>query len=97
MAPWQTSDMVEQDLIISRILLDLYGDTDLRDRLAFRGGTALYKLRLLPPARYSEDIDLVQIRAEPIGETIAHIREVLAPWLGMPKHEVKANAAKLYY
>ncbi len=97
MAPWKTLDMVEQDLIISRMLLDLYGDADLRARLAFRGGTALYKLRLLPPARYSEDIDLVQIHAEPIGDTLDRIRAVLASWLGMPKHEVKANAAKLYY
>lgn len=97
MAPWQTLDMVEQDLIISRMLLDLYGDVDLRARLAFRGGTALYKLYLLPPARYSEDIDLVQIRAEPIGDTLDRIRVILAPWLGIPKHEVKKNAAKLYY
>lgn len=97
MAPWQTLDMIEQDLIISRMLLDLYGDADIRARLAFRGGTALYKLRLLPAARYSEDIDLVQIHAEPIGDTLDRIRATLAPWLGIPKHEVKANAAKLYY
>ena len=38
-----------------------------REALAFRGGTALYKLHLTPPARYSEDIDLVQVAAGPIG------------------------------
>ena len=31
--------------------------------LAFRGGTALYKLHLRPNARYSEDLDLVQVAA----------------------------------
>lgn len=96
-APWQTSDMVEQDMIICRILLDLYSDASLCKQLAFRGGTALHKLCLIPAARYSEDIDLVQIKSEPIGETIDRIRTVLAPWLGMPKHEIKANSAKLYY
>ncbi|MEI7832448.1 MAG: nucleotidyl transferase AbiEii/AbiGii toxin family protein [bacterium] len=96
-APWQTTDMVEQDLIISRILLDLYNDATISEQLAFRGGTALFKLQLHPTARYSEDIDLVQIRTEPIGDTIDQIRKVLAPWLGMPRHEIKTNAAKLYY
>ena len=36
-----------------------------RRSLAFRGGTALYKLYLTPAARYSEDIDLVQVEAGP--------------------------------
>lgn len=40
----------------------------MRDTLAFRGGTALYKLYLKPAARYSEDIDLVQVKAEPAGD-----------------------------
>jgi predicted nucleotidyltransferase component of viral defense system len=97
MAPWQIPDMVEQDLIISRVLIDLYSDTTLRNQLAFRGGTALHKLYLIPPARYSEDIDLVQIHEEPIGETIDRIRHILTPWLGIPKHEIKSNAAKLYF
>ena len=34
-----------------------------RDTLALRGGTALNKLYLVPAARYSEDIDLVQVVA----------------------------------
>src|SRR3989442_11716845 len=37
---------------------------ELHDALAFRGGTALYKLHLKPAARYSDDIDLVQTKAE---------------------------------
>lgn len=46
-----------------------------------RGGTALNKILFARPLRYSEDIDLVQIRAEPIGPTIDAVRRVLA-WLG---------------
>ena len=53
--------------------------------LAFRGGTALYKLYLRPAARYSEDIDLVQINAEPAGAMMDALREVLDPWLGKPQ------------
>ena len=61
--------MVEQDLVISRALVEMYSVPELADLLAFRGGTALYELHLRPPARYSEDIDLVQFQPEPIGET----------------------------
>ena len=41
------------------------------------------KLYLKPQPRYSEDIDLVQVKAEPIKETIYHLRDTLA-WLGEP-------------
>lgn len=61
-APWSADAMVEQDLVISRALVAIYAVPELVDRLAFRGGTALYKLYLRPAARYSEDIDLVQVR-----------------------------------
>jgi hypothetical protein len=43
----------------------------------------LGKLYLKPQPRYSEDIDLVQVKAEPIKETIDHLRAALA-WLGEP-------------
>lgn len=57
--PWTDFAMVEQDLIISRALVDIFSDDFLREQLAFRGGTALHKLYLSPQIRYSEDIDLV--------------------------------------
>ncbi len=65
-APWVDDAQVEQDLVISRVLIDIFSNETLHDALAFRGGTALFKLHL-PAARYSEDIDLVQVRAEPAG------------------------------
>ncbi len=69
--------MVEQDLIINRALVSLYGNKKIRDNLIFRGETALNKIYLKPSARYSEDLDFVQTRAEPIGETIDAIRIAL--------------------
>ena len=80
-APWPNLQQVEQDLIISRSLCDLFSSKHLQDGIAFRGGTAINKLLFDKPLRYSEDIDLVQMRAEPIKETVAEIRHVLS-WLG---------------
>ena len=68
-APWVDNKMIEQDLIICRALVSIYNDPFLSEHLAFRGGTALHKLYLNPQPRYSEDIDLVQVNAEPIKET----------------------------
>ncbi len=80
-APWPDLRQVEQDLIISRALCDLFTAPKLKGKIAFRGGTALSKLLFRQPLRYSEDIDLVQVRPERIGPTIDAIRDALA-WLG---------------
>jgi len=84
-APWVQDSQVEQDLVICRALVGIFTHPALRDSLAFRGGTALYKLHLKPAARYSEDIDLVQVKAEPAGPMMDALREVLDPWLGAPR------------
>ena len=76
-APWQESYQVEQDLIISRILIALFSDGYLKEHLAFRGGTALHKLYLQPAPRYSEDVDLVQIKTGPIKPIMQRIEEVI--------------------
>ena len=75
--PWQTNEQVEQDLVICRALVAIFQDKFLANNLAFRGGTALHKLYLQPQPRYSEDIDLVQITAEPFGPIIDKIKEQL--------------------
>lgn len=75
--PWQTNEQVEQDLVICRALVEIFSDKWLANRLAFRGGTALHKLYLKPQLRYSEDIDLVQVRAEPIKELIQRLQAAL--------------------
>ena len=81
-APWIEDFQVEQDLVISRALAGIFSDPVLAGALAFRGGTALYKLYLTPPARYSEDIDLVQVAPGPAGPLMDALRRVLDPWLG---------------
>jgi predicted nucleotidyltransferase component of viral defense system len=73
--PWADPYFVEQDLVINRCLVSLFQDDFLASRLAFRGGTALHKLYLPPQARYSSDIDLVQLVPEPIGLTLDRLKE----------------------
>jgi len=80
-APWPDLRQVEQDLIICRALCDVFNAPALRGKIALRGGTAINKLLFRQPLRYSEDVDLVQTHAEPIGATIVAIRDALA-WLG---------------
>jgi predicted nucleotidyltransferase component of viral defense system len=77
-APWPENGQVEQDLVIERALVEIFSDPFLNENLAFRGGTALHKLFLKPQARYSEDIDLVQIKTGPIKPVLVKLRECLA-------------------
>ena len=93
-APWPQDVQVEQDLIISRALVAIFGNAALHDALAFRGGTALYKLHL-PAARYSEDIDLVQTKAGLAKPMMDALHEVLNPWLGQPK--TKQNEGRVTF
>ena len=95
-APWRSPRLVEQDLIICRALVSIYSDSFLAEHLAFRGGTALHKLYLSPQPRYSEDIDLVQVQAEPIRETIDHLRDALG-WLGEPVVKQKKHNNTLVF
>lgn len=94
--PWSSPRLVEQDLIICRALVSIYSAPFLKEHLAFRGGTALHKLYLEPQPRYSEDIDLVQVNAEPIKETIDHLREALS-WLGEPVVKQKKHNNTLVF
>lgn len=43
-APWITDAQIEQDLVLSRILIEIFSDPFVRKELSFRGGTALHKL-----------------------------------------------------
>lgn len=88
--------MVEQDLVISRALISIYNDDYLSQNLAFRGGTALNKLYLKSPARYSEDIDLTQIHSGPIGPIQQKIMDALS-WLGNSKSKLTERSLKLVF
>lgn len=96
-SPWISDHQVEQDLIICRAIVEMFQVPEIGRRLAFRGGTALYKLHLRPPARFSEDIDLVQMASEPVGDTLDALRAVLDPWLGQPRRAFKEGRVNLAY
>lgn len=96
-AAWVQDFQVEQDLVISRALVEIFSHPPLHDALAFRGGTALYKLHLTPPARYSEDIDLVQTKPEPAGPMMEALRAVLDPWLGSPRYKQTEGRVTFVY
>ena len=94
--PWVNNNQIEQDLIIERALVEIFSNSELSDQLAFRGGTALHKLFLKPPARYSEDIDLVQLQAGEIGSLLTLIRERLS-FLGRANHNLSQHNATLIF
>ncbi len=54
------------------------------------------KLHLDPPGRYSEDIDLVQVNAGPIGPVMRAVRERLDPWLGTPQWKQDQGRVTFY-
>lgn len=95
-APWPDEDQVEQDLVLTRALITLF-DGPAAQLVALRGGTALHKLVLPEPGRYSEDIDLVQRTAGPIKPVVAAIQEALDPWLGPPATDARRDAFRLVY
>lgn len=95
--PWADPRQVEQDLVISRAVVEIFSDPMLRDALRFRGGTALNKLHLPAPQRYSEDIDLVRTAAGPIGPILDRLRAVLEPWLGRAQFQQSQVAPKFRF
>jgi predicted nucleotidyltransferase component of viral defense system len=96
-APWPQDAQVEQDLILSRALVEIFQEPILSKELLLRGGTALYKLFVKPPRRYSEDIDLVQASPGPIGTVLDAIRARLDPILGSPRRERNPGNVTLRY
>lgn len=96
-APWPHDAQVEQDLILSRALVEIFREPKLSNALLLRGGTALYKLFISPVRRYSEDIDLVQAAAGPIGSILDAIRARLDPVLGKPRRENNPSNVTLRY
>lgn len=97
-ASWKLDSQVEQDLVISRALVEIFNNDYLKSRLAFRGGTALHKLVFPKALRYSEDIDLNRLEKGPSGPIIDNVRSALFEMLGEPK-KVKStkNSVKIIY
>jgi predicted nucleotidyltransferase component of viral defense system len=85
-APWPSEDQVEQDLILSRLLVEIANDPLLSEELAFRGGTCLHKLHLKEPQRYSEDLDFVRTNQRPVlGEIFDRLRAITER-IGLREH-----------
>ena len=96
-APWGSSAQVEHDLILSRILVEIFNNDFLSSKLAFRGGTALHKLFIKKLVRFSEDIDLVQIHGEPIGDALGVIHDLLNHWMSKPKVKRSEGRVTMIY
>lgn len=96
-APWKSFSQVEQDLVISRALVEIFSDDFLNENLAFRGGTALHKLYLNPAPRYSEDIDLVQVKPGPIKPIMQRIGEVVTFFEEKRSTKIGGHGAKAMY
>ena len=86
--PWTKNAFIEQDMVICRTLVSIFSDPFLAERFAFRGGTAIHKLHFSPQARYSEDIDLVQVEPGPVKPAIERLGEVLG-WLPRKSVEMR--------
>jgi hypothetical protein len=69
--PWPLPSQVEQDLLLSRAICEIANHPYLGGELAFRGGTALHKLHLPEPLRYSEDLDYMRTTAGGIGPSVS--------------------------
>jgi len=96
-APWPDDAQVEQDLALSRAVVQIFQSPEVTERLALRGGTALNKLFIKPACRYSEDIDLVQTQTGPAGPLIDAIRTALDPWLGKPSRARAESGISMIY
>ncbi len=96
-SPWREFYQIEQDLIISRILVEIFSNDFLKENLAFRGGTALHKLYLNPASRYSEDIDLVQIKPGPVKPILEHIEKVVTFFDEKRNTKIGLHGAKALY
>lgn len=96
-APWPEETQIEQDLLLSRAMVEIFSDEELSETLLFRGGTALYKLHVAEPIRYSEDLDFVMIDKGPIGPVYDLIRDKLDPLMGEPSRDQKESMAIMTY
>ena len=71
--PWQNENQIEQDLLLSRAMVEIANDPLLGRELVLRGGTAFHKLFLPKPYRYSEDLDFVRTTGGGIGEVMKRL------------------------
>lgn len=74
--PWPTVEQVEQDLLLSRLIVEIANDDYLGDELVFRGGTCMHKLHTPEPLRYSEDLDYVRATGGGIADVTKAVTQI---------------------
>lgn len=84
-APWPQQVQIEQDLVLSRLIVEIAQHELLGGELTFRGGTCLHKLHLPKQLRYSEDLDYVRRTHSGIKPYLTALREV-AGGVGLVEH-----------
>ena len=92
--PWDDQRQIEQDLIISRALVEIFSDDVLCDACGSWRDRA-HKLHFPKPMRYSEDIDLVRTSRGPIGPILDRLRVVLEPWLGRARFDQRSCGTEI--
>lgn len=94
--PWPTLEQIEQDLLLSRAICAISADEYLGEQLVFRGGTALHKLHLPLPYRYSEDLDYVRTTGGGIAP-LTHALTRLGESLGFDVRTRVTEHPKVYW
>lgn len=95
-APWPSEVQIEQDLILSRLIVDIANHAQLGPELAFRGGTCLHKLHLPTALRYSEDLDYVRTSEGPVGPIVDALRELTSA-IGLEERSRKIRSGMATY
>jgi predicted nucleotidyltransferase component of viral defense system len=72
--------IIEKDYVLSWVLIAI-AESDLRDHVAFKGGTALKKV-YFPEYRFSEDLDFTLPRDLPHDELVGFLAGLLPSLLG---------------
>ena len=74
--PWPELDQIEQDLLLSQAICEISNDPLQGNELSLRGGTALHKLFMNNPFRYSEDLDYVRSTEGGIGDITGRLLDI---------------------
>jgi len=93
--PWPQPYQVEQDLILSRLMIEIATNELLKDELVMRGGTCLHKLHLARPFRYSEDLDYVRRTHGGIKPYLDELRAIAAR-VGLEVHGVERSGPMVH-
>jgi predicted nucleotidyltransferase component of viral defense system len=93
--PWPESYQVEQDLILSRLMIEIAENELLKDEFVMRGGTCLHKVHLKKPRRYSEDLDYVRRTHSGIKPYIDELRGI-ADRVGLTVSNVNSSGPMVH-